>query len=449
MKIKDYIKMAFSNLGRRKFRTFLTAFAVAIGVMLIITMVSLGKGVETLITDSLGEFSNINTVSVIPSEYTSATDDSANNNNENSVANVKYKKITKENINKIKGKDNVENVVSNFSADATSIKYGKKDTKISSINGVDTNYSIYSKSDVESAIKKKNDTNIKYLVAGKLLNDNNKNECMITEKLAKNLGIENLNDAVGKDVDIIADRSFASIKEDPLKIKVKIVGIINENVNSTEAVVTTIKVADKVNEFMKRSNKYTYEEIGPTTLSVSVKDAGDVKPVNEYIQKDLKYSTFSMVDVAEKIKSVFIVVKSILAIVGIIVLFVAALGVINTMVMSIYERTKSIGVMKAVGASKGDIKAIFLVESGTIGFLGGVLGTVFSLFNLFIIKIIAKALLESKGVSDVAFLNNVFESPIKISIITIVFAIVITILAGLYPSARAAKLNPIDALKYE
>ena len=200
---------------------------------------------------------------------------------------------------------------------------------------------------------------------------------------------------------------------------------------------------------MKRNDKYTYKEIGPSTVNVTVKDASDVKPINEYIQNDLKYSTFSMVDVAEKIKSVFIVVKAILAIVGIIVLFVAALGVINTMVMSIYERTRSIGVMKAVGASKGDIKLIFLVESGTIGFIGGILGTLFSLFNLEIIKIIAINVLKSKGVTDVTFLNNVFASPLKISVITIIFAIIITILAGLYPSSRAAKLNPIDALKYE
>lgn len=447
MKFKDYIKMAFSNLGRRKLRTFLTAFAVAIGVMLIITMVSLGKGVENLITDSLEEFNNINAISVIPTQYKDDVDDSENTN-ENAVADVKFKEITKENINKIKEKGDVQDIVSMFKADVSSIKLGDKSVKLSFVNGVDTNYSIYAESDVDAARQKKKDDSINYLISGNLIKDNNANECMITEKLSKKLGIDNPKDMIGKEIEIIADKSFANIKEEPLNLKVKVVGVINEKVNETESVTTTIGVADKINKFMK-NNEYTYSKVGPTTISVNVKNASDVKTINEYIQKDLGYTTFSLEDVAERVKSVFIVVKSILAIGGAIVLFVAALGVINTMVMSIYERTKSIGVMKAVGASKGDIKAIFLVESGAIGFIGGVLGTLFSLFNLVVIKAIATYVLKSKGVTDTSFLGNVFASPLRICLITISFAIIITILAGLYPSSRAAKLNPIDALKYE
>ncbi|MGG7078672.1 ABC transporter permease [Clostridium sardiniense] len=447
MKFKDYIKMAFSNLGRRKLRTFLTAFAVAIGVMLIITMVSLGKGVENLITDSLEEFNNINAISVIPTQYKDDVDDSENTN-ENAVADVKFKEITKENINKIKEKGDVQDIVSMFKTDVSSIKLGDKSVKLGFVNGVDTNYSIYAESDVDAARQKKKDDSINYLISGNLIKDNNANECMITEKLSKKLGIDNPKDMIGKEIEIIADKSFANIKEKPLNLKVKVVGVINEKVNETDSVTTTIGVADKINKFMK-NNEYIYSKVGPTTISVNVKNASDVKKINEYIQKDLGYTTFSLEDVAERVKSVFIVVKSILAIGGAIVLFVAALGVINTMVMSIYERTKSIGVMKAVGASKGDIKAIFLVESGAIGFIGGVLGTLFSLFNLVVIKAIATYVLKSKGVTDTSFLGNVFASPLRICLITISFAIIITILAGLYPSSRAAKLNPIDALKYE
>lgn len=447
MKFKDYIKMAFSNLGRRKLRTFLTAFAVAIGVMLIITMVSLGKGVENLITDSLEEFNNINSITVIPTEYKDDVDDSANTN-ENAVADTKFKEITKENINKIKEKGDVQDIISMFNASISSIKLGDKDVKLASVNGVDTNYSIYGKSNVDSARQKKKDDSIDYLISGDLIKDNNASECMITEKLSKKLGIDNPKDMIGKEIEIIADKSFANIKEKPLNLKVKVVGVINEKVNESDSVITTIGVADKINKFMK-NNEYTYAKVGPTTINVNVKNASDVKTINEYIQKDLGYTTFSLEDVAERVKSIFIVIKSILAIGGAIVLFVAALGVINTMVMSIYERTKSIGVMKAVGASKGDIKAIFLVESGAIGFIGGVLGTLFSLFNLVVIKAIATYVLKSKGVTDTSFLDNVFASPLKICLITISFAIIITILAGLYPSSRAAKLNPIDALKYE
>ncbi|GAA0071164.1 FtsX-like permease family protein [Clostridium sardiniense] len=447
MKFKDYIKMAFSNLGRRKLRTFLTAFAVAIGVMLIITMVSLGKGVENLITDSLEEFNNIKAISVIPTQYKDDVDDSANTN-ENAIADTKFKEITKENINKIKEKGDVQDIVSMFNASISSIKLGDKDVKLASVNGVDTNYSIYAKSNVDSARQKKKDDNINYLISGNLIKDNNASECMITEKLSKKLGIDNPKDMIGKEIEIIADKSFANIKEKPLNLKVKVVGVINEKVNESDSVITTIGVADKINKFMK-NNEYTYAKVGPTTINVNVKNASDVKTINEYIQKDLGYTTFSLEDVAERVKSIFIVIKSILAIGGAIVLFVAALGVINTMIMSIYERTKSIGVMKAVGASKGDIKAIFLVESGTIGFIGGVLGTLFSLFNLVVIKAIAMYVLKSKGVTDTSFLDNVFASPLKICLITISFAIIITILAGLYPSSRAAKLNPIDALKYE
>ncbi|MDP4090547.1 MAG: FtsX-like permease family protein, partial [Bacillota bacterium] len=127
-------------------------------------------------------------------------------------------------------------------------------------------------------------------------------------------------------------------------------------------------------------------------------------------------------------------------------IFVASIGVINTMTMSIYERTRSIGILKALGASRREIRKLFIFESGVMGFIGGILGTLFSLINVGIIKFFLNSYLKSKGVTD---MPKLFSTPIWLVLGTIGFAILISVLAGLYPAGRASRLDPVESLRYE
>ncbi len=127
-----------------------------------------------------------------------------------------------------------------------------------------------------------------------------------------------------------------------------------------------------------------------------------------------------------------------------IALAVASLGIINTLIMAIYERTREIGVMKAVGASKGTIRWLFTVEAGSIGFWGGVVGVVIAWIAGQVINVIAHLtfLKDYKGFNISAF-------PLWLILAVIALSTGVALVAGLLPANRAARLDPIEALRYE
>jgi putative ABC transport system permease protein len=140
----------------------------------------------------------------------------------------------------------------------------------------------------------------------------------------------------------------------------------------------------------------------------------------------------------EQIASATQVLNAILYGVAIIALFVGGLSVINTMTMSVNERTREIGVRKAIGASDGQIVLQFLTEAGVIGLIGGVSG----LFLGWIASLVANKLLEGQNL-------NLFLLTPRLAIGSVAFAVILGLVSGLYPSLHAARLQPVTALRYE
>lgn len=124
--------------------------------------------------------------------------------------------------------------------------------------------------------------------------------------------------------------------------------------------------------------------------------------------------------------------------IAIIALFVGGLSVINTMTMSVSERTREIGIRKAIGASDGQIVGQFLSESGIIGLIGGLTGLVLG----WIAVLGANAFLASRSI-------NIFLVTPRLAIGAVAFAVALGLVSGLYPSLHAARLQPVDALRYE
>lgn len=140
------------------------------------------------------------------------------------------------------------------------------------------------------------------------------------------------------------------------------------------------------------------------------------------------------------------ILKTMLGSVGGLALLVASIGIANTMIMSVYERTKEIGILKAVGASPGQIRGLFVVEASLIGLLGGVVGTILGwLLGLGLNWLI----LEILEWQDVPMQGTFFVISWWLILGALAFATLIGLLAGLYPAARAARLAPLDALRYE
>jgi putative ABC transport system permease protein len=179
-------------------------------------------------------------------------------------------------------------------------------------------------------------------------------------------------------------------------------------------------------------------------LTVRVRAPKDVPQVEAAI-KQLGFSTFSLLDATKGLQVVFRVFDLFLGLFGSLALTVASLGIINTLVMAILERRREIGILKALGATDRDVRSLFFAEAGAMGLFGGFFGVALG-------WLIGQALNWGTAI----YLHRQDLPGVKISYVpwwlalfAIGVALVVSLVAGLYPAARAARLNPVEALRYE
>ena len=193
---------------------------------------------------------------------------------------------------------------------------------------------------------------------------------------------------------------------------------------------------EKGNPIPETSDKIKYEN-----LEVIVDDVKNIEETEKEIRL-LGYQTNSMAQANEETQNQTRTIMLILGGIGSIAFIVSAIGIINTMLMSIYERQKEIGVMKVIGASVSDIQTMFLIESGFIGFFGGILGL---LISLLVSKVINGAF---SGMNDsIVQGGNIIIIPPWLALIGVGFSALVGVLAGYLPARRATKLSTIDALR--
>ena len=184
---------------------------------------------------------------------------------------------------------------------------------------------------------------------------------------------------------------------------------------------------------------------GYPSVIVRVSDPDVLTDVRKRLT-DLGFSSFSIVDELEEIRTFFLIVNSALGLLGGISLLVASFGIANTMVMSILERTREIGIMKAIGAEDREIKLIFFVEAGLIGLAGGIIGSLAAWgIDVAANRLAYRFFLQPRNVSFI----NFFALPPYLWLGAIAFAIVVSIIAALYPAARAARIDPVKALRHD
>lgn len=155
------------------------------------------------------------------------------------------------------------------------------------------------------------------------------------------------------------------------------------------------------------------------------------------------FRTFSFAAQFEQIQRAFLYLDLILGVIGLIALITASLGIVNTMVMSITERRREIGVLKSLGADEVDIRWLFLVESGVIGVLGTLAGILFGWTITRIVSAVAQAYMRSEGVPPM----DLFALPLWLVGIALLVGIGVSVVAGFYPAARAARVDPVEALR--
>jgi len=181
-----------------------------------------------------------------------------------------------------------------------------------------------------------------------------------------------------------------------------------------------------------------------SSLSVRVTKPSQVQTVETAIKK-MGFTTFSILDASRSIQQFFRVLDVFLGIFGSLALAVASIGIVNTLVMAILERRREIGIMKAIGASDGDVKKLFFAEAGAMGILGGLVGVALGWGIGKVINAGTNVYLRSQSLPP----DNFWSVPWWLVVFAIGFAFLVSLISGLYPAGRAARLDPVQALRYE
>jgi len=176
-------------------------------------------------------------------------------------------------------------------------------------------------------------------------------------------------------------------------------------------------------------------DLDPRALHKTVRDSVEA----------LGFRAFSFAEQFDEIRKFFVYFDLALGLIGLIALITASLGIVNTMVMSILERKREIGVLKSLGADEREIRFLFLAESGMIGLLGSLFGITFGWIITRIASAIAKMVMAKEGIPA----TELFAIPIWLILIALVIGVGVSLLAGFYPASRAAHIDPIEALRNE
>jgi ABC-type antimicrobial peptide transport system permease subunit len=207
--------------------------------------------------------------------------------------------------------------------------------------------------------------------------------------------------------------------------------------------------------FMKNAGSATGTKSTNSYSSVKVyaTDINSVSSLQEEIN-GMGYQTSSMQEMRESTQKETRTIQLALGGIGAISMLVAAIGIMNTMIMSVSERTKEIGIMKALGCYVTDIRKLFLLEAASIGFLGGFIGSILSCIVSLVINLIY-AMMQGIDTSSFSTLvsgimeNRVSIIPIWLFLFGVAFSMIFGLVSGAYPAEKAVKISPLEAMKNE
>ena len=456
MKISDRILMALRNLSRRKSRTILTVLSVVIGATSIILMLAFATGISNSQKEMIESFGGLTSITIV---------------GDNPSANMDVKDTD---INKLKKVRGVKAVVPSkeFWGDVR-VDSGDDYVLNTSFEVIPDDVFKLLTSDMFEWGKNLSTSDKDAVILGQNANvqkiqkmpDGGWTSMPMEEDFDYNsheyyfrLGYKDESDD-GVHFGNQDENTEESTKPTFVDIKIKPSGKLNSKAilkgwssYVNESFYKKLKEEDK--KLQSPQLDMSYDEKGQPIVAKSDKIKYDnlkviVDDVNnlERIENDIKklgYNTQSEAGSAEEIKKQTMQVTLILGGIGSVAFIVSAIGIINTMLMSIYERQKEIGVMKVIGASINDIRGMFLIESGFIGFFGGVIGLIISL-------VVGKVL---NGFLDGGMIfggggqggNIIAISPL-LAIVGVGFSSLVGVLAGYIPARRATKLSAIEALR--
>lgn len=437
----DLVRMGVQNLWRRKVRTFLTVLGVIIGTSSIIVMLSLGFGMSQAYQDQISQMGSLNTITV---NMGGGHMEGPNTGGQKDVV-LDDKAV----------------------AEFKNLKYVTAVTPMVETYGVIVNGRYISHTSIKGI-----DPNVMEdfdfkIGEGRLLSTSDDLSVVFGGGM-KHSFHDPKSSGRGPyrepKIDFMKDRMFFTFdsnygyKPQPgekrpnyKEYKIKTVGVLQEGDMDKDwgiympisTVQKLIKEKEKVENV--RPQPGSRQNKGYPTVLVKVDDINNVQEVQQII-KDMGYQAYSLNDWLNEMKKTAGIIQAVLGGIGAISLLVAAIGITNTMVMSIYERTKEIGVMKVIGASLKDIKRLFLFESALIGLLGGVMGVGFSALLSFIVNKFGAQFGNFMGTGGATKISII---PLWLVFGAMLFSTVIGVLSGYYPARRAMNLSALEAIRTE
>ncbi|MGY3766195.1 ABC transporter permease [Vagococcus vulneris] len=428
MKLWDIIRSANANLFRNRSRTILTIIAIFIGAFTISLTVGINIGVNDYVDKQLSSLGDADQIMIMPKN-----DDNSNNVMSENKGPKEYKEGSKPN--------SEQNFLSQ--KDIEKLKDIKGLKKVQPFEMYTMDY-IQADGTKKYEMSAQPDTGVKVDQAtGKQVNnDTSDYELNLSEDYVKTLGFKNNKDAVGKEVTLGVTETASGKQE---TVKAKITGIRAKSIIQNGTSLTNQPLSDKliaINETGLPDNMKHKIPLATALMDSSYKTE-DINQLKKRLSKE-GFTGQTIEDGIGMVKSVINGITGVLTMFGGIALLAASFGIINTLYMSVQERTREIGLMKAMGMSGGKIFTLFSVEALLIGFWGSILG-------------VLGAMGAGKLINHYAaqgFLKNLdgltlIEFSVQPIAIIILIIMLIAFLAGTFPAKRAAKLDPITALRYE
>jgi putative ABC transport system permease protein len=421
VRFRDIFKSALSNLTRHKARTALTTVGVIVGILTIVTMVSLGIGVQKEMKQAFGSV-GLESLRLFP-----VTKEASGYDPFGEAERTKL--LTPDLVRELQARDDVVEITA-FLQIPYSVRMAAR------LDGQEAQVAPWGPR--PSSIPGPFETPEKTL-AGDQDPPAEGGGAVVSSEFLKDVNQAGVDPAslLGQEIEIVLYAPRGESQVFPLRI----VGVTERDVSSV-----ALALPDRLAMLQWWFNDADYlAHRGYDELFVHAQSLNAATQIVDWLSAQ-GYEVQSLKTMLDLANRGMIVIQTMLASVGGLALLVASIGIANTMIMAVYERTKEIGILKAVGAAPGQIRALFVVEASLIGLLGGIVGTILGWLlgkglNRLILVILEWQKIDVRG--------TFFVVSWWLVVGALAFATLVGLLAGLYPAARAARLAPLDALRYE
>jgi len=443
MKPFDLLRLIFGNLSRRKARVALTAIGVIIGTSAVVILVSLAIGLQRNANEQLYGIGDLTQIQVMPSY---------GGEGGGPVVSVKVggggggqsdqmRLLTNSALDELRAIPGVESVIPReYLYSGAMIKYQKLEAG-ANIIGVDIE-----------------DLSVLGVEAQQGETALGRGTVVIGVMVSRNFYDPFLRpgqeppappELMGQQIQMVLSKWDVQGVETRKTLSLRVAGILNETRGESDwTIYMPLEQIKLLNEW-SQNRRINYNKEGYGQVIVKVSDVNQVLDISQQIT-DMGFQAFTPQSFVEGINNFYNVLQIIFGGVGAIALLVAAIGIANTMAMSILERTREIGLMKAVGATNRDVLAIFLGEAAGIGFIGGLGGVVIGWLAGQGINVLAMVYLANQASQQGGAPPSVaVYTPVWLPLFALIFSTFIGMLSGLYPALRAATMIPVLALKYE